>query len=206
MSNAEALKLIQPGSIIQVKTVAKLKFSNVFQKLILWWGKNIEKEEYVANHSAIYMGSGKHEIIEANGGKVRIRKVDQFFRPYNQVYFFHNANLTVDNLQKGKEAAYSRVFERKGLDIKGRLYDWAEFLRFINPKIKDNPNADICSRLAWDITKIMGLPIVDEDKHNRISPARLQDYLIDSAVNNSDGWICSTVWNRDRFQPLSEII
>ncbi len=158
------------------------------------------------------------EIIEANGGKVRIRRVDQFLYPYNQVYFFHNANTTVENFQKAKAYAYSTVFERHGLDIKGRLYDWAEFLRFINPKIKDNPNADICSRNSWDIQKKMGNPIIDEDKFGRISPTRIGDYLIDEVlnyqiptplgkiINIDNGWRCSIVWNCTKFEFLSDVL
>lgn len=199
MNKEEGLKLIRPGSIISVKTIGQLNYSNLLQKAILLWAKYVERLDHTANHSALYWGSGRHEIIEANGGKVRIRTVDQFLKPYNRVYFFHNINTTVENLAKAKAEAYGRVFVRKGLDIKGRLYDWKEFLRFINPKIKDDPNADICSRLVWDIEKIKQDPIVDEDKYGRISPARIIDYLME----RQDGWACSVIWNGDTFVPGS---
>lgn len=157
------IKDIPPLAII---SVLKIKKRHTFGKLTTWWAKHVEKAERPREHSALYIGQGHHLIFEATLHGNQFNCLEKYLKPgYYLIETIALTDMTISELQKGKDYMYSRTplhkYDKKG--IYHRLFPW----------IKENPDKDYCSELCINTWNAMRPGILPQG----LSPSGLRDAL-----------------------------
>jgi uncharacterized protein YycO len=147
-----------------------------------------------SSHALIYFGSGKHETVEAEAKGVCIDTLDSRLNKKNSIEFYHNKNLTGEQLGEIKVYAYARVgagYDYQGI---GKFFERIAFSWFgIARKTSDDPNRFFCSELAVNAYNVANLRISDKIA-SESSPNDLKAYF-DSETGFSNGWRLWDKWN-----------
>ncbi len=129
------------------------------------------------SHTAIYVGGGERKIIESLIDGVKVKKLDKYFHGKYTIFVRRINNLKVEQAEKMKEYAYSRV---------NKPYDFIQFITlgfyFIMVKlgirnktnvIADDDKKDICSELFNDAASHAGIRLFRTKPHSVITPQDL---------------------------------
>ena len=131
------------------------------------------------NHTALYMGSGRHEVLESLSKGFCKTTIEDSMNNKTQFKLFVKTNMTVSEMTAVKNTAYGLV---------GQKYDFLGLLSFWVPKIfKPNPKLAWCSEEG--IKSFLGGNIKTSNKPaNESSPADIETYLT-SPEGVAAGWV-----------------
>ena len=172
-------KLIAEG-VIPAGAVVHVWGQSLFGRLIRWWSKIKTGNKEMPNHTAIYFGSGKHEIVEA-GKEVMISKLDRYFDKRHKVMISYYKDMTVQQLEVLKAYCYGSV---------GKPYDWPGILAFLFKKVKDDPGKNFCCELAAEGYQRINIPISNCDDPSECMPCDVFMYC----ENHIQKWHTILVW------------
>jgi len=163
---------LMPGDVILVRTVK----DNPFMALIGFLIRKISNSW--ENHAALYMGSGRHEVIEALIQGVKKTKFENFMNDKTQLKIFRNKNLTIIKLSLLKAYAYGAV---------GRAYAVGDLKDFVFDDGKNDTEKSFCSELVVEAYNCAG--IKSSAKFPRkTSPGDLYKFF-KSKAGKTKGWI-----------------
>jgi len=166
------IKGLMPGDVILIRTVK----DNPFMALIGWLIRKISNSW--SNHSALYMGSGKHEMIEALINGVKKTKFEKYMNEKTQLRIYRNTTLTVMQLGLLKAAAYGRV---------GRRYSLSDLKDFIIDDGKNDTEQNFCSELIVESYNCTGIKSSAKPS-TKSAPGDLRKFF-ESKKGKKIGWI-----------------
>jgi hypothetical protein len=152
---------------------------SLFGRLIRWYEGWKTGQKGLPSHTAIYFGSGKHEIVEA-GRKVMVNKLDAYFNNKYKVSISYYKTLQVQQLEVLKAYCYGTV---------GRAYDWPGILSFIFKKVKDDPWKNFCDELIGEAFQRIDIPVSNCEDPSQAMPGDVYLYC-----KNHIAWETFDIW------------
>jgi uncharacterized protein YycO len=120
-------------------------------------------------HAVLYMGSGKHEIIEAGPEGVIKCSIDKYINDRDMFIIFTMPSMTVEQMQRIKNKAYSMV---------GEPYDYKAIAGFVFGYKQDTPGQVICSETAVRAFMEMPYRFCPDKSPDQIDPNDLYQWDI----------------------------
>lgn len=138
------------------------------------------------NHSALYMGSGCHEVLEATAKGFQKTKIEDSMDNRTQIKLFVKTNMTVAEMTAVKDKAYSMV-GKTGYDFLGLLSFWIPAI------VKPSKTRGWCSE--DEAHAFLGGNIKISNKPpEQTAPADIETYLT-SVDGVAAGWVLWDSYN-----------
>ena len=159
-------KMIPPGAVILHHTK---------RRAFVPWAIRLWTKGWT-NHASLYMGSGRHEIIEATWPRVRRTTLETYCNTDSAFKIYFKANLSVLDLAQIKGYAYGSI---------GKRYDLQGLFSFVF-KWPANEHQNFCSELVAEAFNSVGITTSFETS-DKTSPADLERYMV-SQEGKERGW------------------
>lgn len=174
-----SMKEIPSGAIVHVWGLS------LFGRLIRWYSNWKTGNKEMPNHTAVYFGSGRHEIVEA-GKKVITNKLEVYFDSRHKVMISFYKDLKVQQLEVLKAYCYGSV---------GKPYDWPGILAFLFKKVKDDPTKNFCDELVGEGYQRIDIKTSNCEDPSQAMPGDVYMYC----ENHQQKWETVLLWCGEKW-------
>lgn len=173
------IKDIPSGAIVHVWGLS------LFGRLIRWYSGWKTGNKEMPNHTAIYFGSGKHEIVEA-GKEVITSSLDRYFDSRHKIAISFYKDLKVQQLEVLKAYCYGSV---------GKEYDIPGIIAFLFKQVKDDPGKNFCSELIAESYQRVEILVSNNNDPSDTMPGDVYMYC----TNHQQKWETFQIWCGEKW-------